>query len=263
MTKLAWDPVGKRFYETGVDRGVLYVDGVGVPWNGLTGVEESPSGGEARPLYIDGVKYLNLTSREEFAATISAFYSPEEFDECEGYSSLALGLKVSQQRRKPFALSYRVRLGNDVLGSDYGYKIHIVYGAMVSTMSRAYNSISDSPEVPTLSWPITTTPIVIPGLMRSAHIIINSTKISSEALAELEGILYGTELTAARLPTPTEIISALTDADEFVVTDLGGGVFQITGSLDNIIEASPGVYQIVHDTAVVEIDVDSAEITSA
>jgi hypothetical protein len=209
------------------------------------------------------VKYLNLVSREEFAATISAYYSPVEFDECEGYGTLGLGLKAGQQRRKSFALSYRTKLGNATLGSDYGYKIHIVYGAMVSTTSRAYNSISDSAEVPVLSWPITTTPIVIPGLMRSAHIIVDSTKISPEALVELEGILYGTSITTARLPTPVEIISALTDADEFVVTDLGGGMFSITGSLDNILEASPGTYQIVHDTAVVDIDADSSEISSA
>lgn len=262
MTQLSWDNAGQRLYEAGVDRGVLYVDGVGVAWNGLTAVEEAPTGGESRPFYTDGVKYLNLAAKEEFAATINAFYSPVEFDVCEGYGQVALGLVAGQQRRKSFAFCYRSKIGND-LNADHGYKIHIVYNAMVAPTTRNYASLSDSHDVPVLSWPITTTPIVIPGMMRSAQLIIDSTKISALGLAEIEKILYGTETTAPALPSPAAIIAALTTADEFVVTDLGGGVFEISGSIDNIIEASPGVYQIVHDTSVVDIDADSSEIHSA
>jgi hypothetical protein len=262
VTQLSWDNVGQRFYETGVDRGVLYVDGVGVAWNGLTAVEEAPTGAEARPLYVDGIKYLNLASREEFAATINAFYSPVEFDVCEGYGQVALGLVAGQQRRKPFAFCYRTKIGSD-LDPDHGYKIHIVYNAMVAPATRSYASLSDSHDVPVLSWPITTTPVVIPGMMRSAQLVIDSTKISALGLSEIEKILYGTDTTGPTLPSPEDIIAALTTADEFVVTDLGGGMFEISGSVSNIIEASPGIYQIVHDTAVVDIDADSSEIHSA
>jgi len=263
VTKLNWDAMGSRYYETGVDRGVLYIDSVGVPWNGLTSIEEAPSGGDARPYYVDGVKYLNLSAPEEFAATVNAFYSPEEFDPCEGYGSLAAGLTVAGQRRKSFALCYRTKLGNDLAGSDYGYKIHLIYNAMVAPTTRAYASINDSVEVPTLAWPITTTPVQVPGMMRSAYFVIDSTKISSTALIELENILYGTSITAPRLPTPEEIIAALTTADEFTVTDLGGGSFRISGSVSNIVTAAPHTFQIIHDTAVEIIDADSAMISSA
>lgn len=263
MSQLVWDSVGERFYESGVDRGVLYIDGLGVPWSGLTSVEEAPSGGDARPFYIDGVKYLNLAAREEFVATINAFYSPVEFDQCEGIGSVVLGLNAGQQRRKPFSFSYRTKIGNDLAGADYGYKIHIVYNALVAPTTRTYESISDSAEIPVLSWPVTTTPVVIPGMTRSAHITIDSTKISKAGLAEIERILYGSETTSAVLPTPTQIVDALTNADEFTVTDLGGGMFSISGSIENVLEASPGVYEIIHDTAVIILDADSAEISSA
>lgn len=263
MTQLVWDSIGERFYETGVDRGVLYVDGVGVPWNGLASVEEVPTGGEARPFYIDGVKYLNLAAREEFVATINAFYSPVEFDSCEGMGSLAVGLSAGQQHRKSFGLSYRTRIGNDLAGTDHGYKIHIVYNALVAPITRNYSSISDTPEVPLLSWPITTKPVVVPGMARSAHLVIDSTKVSEASLNEIETILYGSLTTSAMLPTPDQLVDALINADIFTVTDLGDGAFRISGSLENVLEASPGVFQIIHDTAVVIIDADSATISSA
>lgn len=262
MARLSWDDVSKRFYETGVDRGVLYVGDAGVPWNGLVSVEESPSGGDAKPFYIDGVKYLNRSAREEFEATLSAFFSPVEFDQCEGIGAMSLGLTASQQRKREFGLSYRTRLGNDVQGTEYGYKIHVVYNARVAPTSRTYASLSDSNEVPALSWPITTRPVVVPGLSRSAHIVIDSTLVSRLGLEEIEKALYGTDIDAPYLPTPAELLAMLSTADEFTVTDLGGGMFRISGRNENIITASPGVYEITHPTAVVLVP-DGAEISTA
>lgn len=262
MAKLSWDDVSKRFYETGVDRGVLYVDNSGVPWNGLVSVEETPSGGEARPFYVDGVKYLNRSAREEFEATLSAFFSPVEFDQCEGIGSMSLGLTASQQRKREFGLSYRTRLGNDVLGTEYGYKIHVIYNARVAPTSKTYASLGDNTEVPTLSWPITTRPVLVPGMSRSAHIVIDSTKVSRIGLEEIELALYGTDIDAPYLPTPAQLLNMLNTADEFTVTDLGDGMFRISGRNENIITASPGVYEITHPTAVVLVT-DGAEISTA
>lgn len=261
MAELAWDEIGKRFYETGIDRGVLYVDGVGVAWSGLASVEEAPTGGEARPFYIDGVKYLNLAAREEFVATINAFYSPVEFDPCEGIGSLVPGFSAGQQRRKSFGLSYRTKIGNDLDGPDHGYKIHLIYNALVAPTNRSYTSVSDAPEVPVLSWPITTTPIKIPGMMHSSHLVIDSTTVSAAAMREIERILYGSSFASATLPTPEEIVVILTTADVFKVTDLGGGEFLISGPAENVLEASPDIFQIIHDTAVVLV-ADGATITS-
>jgi hypothetical protein len=262
VAKLTWDDVSKRFYETGVDRGVLFVDNTGVPWNGLVSVEESPSGGEAKPSYIDGVKYLNRSAREEFEATLSAFFSPVEFDQCEGTGSLSLGLTAGQQRRKDFGLSYRTKLGNDVLGNEYGYKIHLIYNARVAPTTRNYTSLSDSVEVPALSWPITTKPVVVPGMARSAHITIDSTKVSRLGLEEVEKALYGTDIDAPYLPTPQQLLEMLNTADVFTVTDLGGGLFRISGRNENIITASPDVYEITHPTAVVLVP-NGADISTA
>lgn len=262
MAQLVWDNVGERYYEAGVDRGVLYVSGAGVPWSGLVSVDESPSGGEAKPFYIDGVKYLNLSAKEEFEATISAFYSPEEFDQCDGLGSLSLGLSAGQQRRKEFGLSYRTRLGNDLLGTDYGYKIHLIYNALVAPTTKNYATISADTEVPTLNWPITTKPVTVPGMTHSAHIVVDASKVTRAALEEIEKALYGTVDVPARLPTPQEILDMLTTADQFTVTDLGGGRFRVSGRNENILLASPGVYQIIHPTAVVDTP-DGAVINSA
>lgn len=261
MARLVWDATGQRLYESGVDRGVLYIDNAGVPWNGLVTVDETPSGGEGRPFYIDGVKYLNLPAREEFEATVSAFYSPVEFDQCEGMASLVVGLSAGQQRRKPFSLSYRTGLGNDLVGTDYGYKIHIIYDALVAPTTRNYNSLNDNPEAPLLSWPITTKPVEVPGLSRSSHIVIDSTMVTRAALEEIENALYGTGSSSASLPTPAQIVDILTTADEFRVTDLGDGLYRISGRNENVLEASPNIFNIIHSTAVV-LNADGADIST-
>lgn len=261
MTQLVWHEVGGHLFETGVDRGVLYVDDVGYAWNGLVSVDVAPTGGEPKPHYLDGVKYLNLSGREEFGATISAFYSPPEFDECDGMGEPRPGLLAGQQRRKSFGFSYRTKVGNNIDGVNHGYKIHIVYNALAAPTQRNYNTLSEDPEPALLDWSITTKPRPVPGMVNSSYLVIDTTRASAFGVGELEAILYGTELAAPRLPAPDEIVSIFTDASTFLVTDLGGDLFQISGSDLAVFEMSPGVFQITSDT-VVPIDADRAEISS-
>ncbi len=217
MSKLVWDSTGERYYETGVKQGVLYpVDlsgkySKGVAWNGLTAVTESPSGAEPNPLYADDIKYLNLTSAEEFGATIEAYTYPDEFAECDGSAEIADGVVIGQQKRKKFGLCYRTTLGNDVEGSDYGYKLHLIYGAMASPSEKGYATVNDSPEAITFSWEITTTPVSVPGFKPTASITIDSTKVDNNKLIALENILYGNETTEPKLPLPDEIISLMNE----------------------------------------------------
>ena len=215
MSKLTWDNTGERFYETGVKQGVLYPQGEGgaypkgFAWNGLTAVTESPSGAEANPLYADDIKYLNLMSAEDFGATVEAYTYPDEFAECDGSAEIAPGVSIGQQKRKAFGMSYRTSIGNDVDGSDHGYKIHLIYGAMAAPSERAYATMNDSPEAITFSWELTTTPVNVTGFKPTAHLEINSTKVDAEKLAALEAILYGTESEEARLPLPDEIVELI------------------------------------------------------
>ena len=211
MSKLVWDKTGERLYETGVKQGVLYLLGStgtytkGVAWNGLTNVTESPSGAEATPLYADDIKYLNLMSTEELGGTIEAYTYPDEFAECDGSASLADGVYIGQQARKTFGFCYRTTLGNDVDNNNYGYKLHLVYGALASPSEKAYSTINDSPEAITFSWEFSTTPVNVTGHKPTASITIDSTKVDTAKLAALEAILYGDTEAEARLPLPDEV----------------------------------------------------------
>lgn len=210
MAKLVWDKVGERFYETGIDRVVLYLanNGAyenGVAWNGVTGITKSPSGAEASPLYADNIKYLNLMSAEELGLSIEAYQSPEEFDACDGSATLVEGVTIGQQTRSTFGLAYRTKIGNDTEGTEHGYKLHLVYGCLASPSERAYATVNDSPEAMTLSWEVTTTPVDVPGFKPTASVEIDSTKCAPEKLAALEAVLYGTESEAAKLPLPEEL----------------------------------------------------------
>ena len=217
MSKLIWDQTGERFYETGVNQGVLYPQGAngtypkGVAWNGLTAVTESPSGAEATPLYADNIKYLNLISAEEFGATIEAYTYPDEFAQCDGSAEIANGVMIGQQSRKTFGLSYKTTLGNDVEGNDHGYKLHIIYGALAAPSEKGYATINDSPEAITFSWEVTTTPVSVTGFKPTASIVIDSTKVNASKLAALEDILYGADQTEARLPLPDEVATLMGD----------------------------------------------------
>lgn len=214
MSKLVWDQTGQRYYETGVDRGVLYVQDKGaydkgVAWNGLISVTESPSGAEATPIYADNVKYLNLTSAEEFGASIEAYTYPEEFAQCDGGAEIATGVMIGQQARKTFGLCYRTLLGNDVDGTEHGYKLHLIYGALAAPSEKAYSTVNDSPEAMTLSWELTTTPVSVNGFKPTACVTIDSTKVEPTKLAALEAVLYGSESEEARMPLPDEIVTLI------------------------------------------------------
>jgi len=211
MAKITWDAVGERFYETGVDRGVLYpqVAGAypaGVAWNGLIAVTEKPSGAEATAKYADNVKYLNLMSAEEFSATIEAFTYPDEFEACDGSAEVATGVIIGQQTRKPFGLCYRTQIGNDTDGADLGYKLHLIYGGLASPSEKGYQTVNDAPEALSFSWEVTTTPVEVTGFKPTASLIIDSTKVAAAKLTALELLLYG-DTAAAKLPTPNEVIA--------------------------------------------------------
>lgn len=211
MAKLVWDKTGDRLYETGVKMGVLYVaEGgaypTGVAWNGLTAVTESPSGAEPTPLYADDIKYLNLISNEEFAATIEAYTYPDEFAECDGSASIATGVYIGQQTRKTFGLCYRTVLGNDTDSNEHGYKLHLIYGCLAAPSEKGYATINDSPEAITFSWEVSTTPVEVSGYKPTASVTIDSTKVDGSKLKALEDILYGADSgDGPRLPLPDEV----------------------------------------------------------
>lgn len=215
MAKLLWDQTGQRFFETGIDNGVLYplaANGTypaGYVWNGLTAVTESPSGAEAEPFYADNTKYVNLVSAEEFGGTIEAYTYPDEFGECDGTAEVAVGVLIGQQARKQFGLVYRTKLGNDVSGQDLGYKLHLVYGALAAPSEKAYTTVNDTPEAVTFSWEFTTTPVAVTGHKPTSTITITSTTVDPIKLAALEAILFGDATNPARLPLPDEVITLL------------------------------------------------------
>jgi hypothetical protein len=252
MTRLVWDKVGERRYETGVNKGVLYIPNVsgvyntGVAWNGLTTVTESPSGAEATPIYADNIKYLNLISAEEFGATLEAYMCPDEFYQFDGVAEPSDGVYVGQQSRKAFGLSYQTRIGNDTQGSDLGYKIHLIYGAQAAPSERAYSTINDSPEAMTLSWELTTSPVDAgENLKPTAQLVIDSTKVDPDALASLEAALYGSPGTDPRLPLPTEVLDMFSSTaievttvapdydsgtDLITIPDVTGVIYSIDGN---------------------------------
>lgn len=262
--KLSWDKIGERFFETGVDKGVLYMPnstGVytdGVAWNGLVNVTESPSGAEANKLYADNIVYLNMTSAEEFGASIEAYTYPAEFDQYDGLASPTPGLRIGQQARKPFGLSYRTRVGNDLDGDAHGYKIHLVYGCTAAPSERAYATVNDSPEPVTFSWELTTVPVSVSGLRPTALVTITSTEVSPTELSAFEDIIYGTAGTDPRLPLPDEVVSIFETGVTIVTptapTKSGNNLTipNITGVTysANGITVDPGVYAMTEDTMV-------------
>lgn len=269
MTKLKWDQVGEKFYETGVDQGVLYIPNTagaysnGYPWNGLVSVSESPSGAESNKQYADNTVYLNLVSAEEFSATVEAFTYPDEFAQCDGSAEPTTGVFVGQQRRKSFGLSYRTRVGNDIDAADFGYKLHLIYGALAAPTEKAYTTINDSPEAITFSWELSTTPVDVPGLKPTATLTIDSTKVNAAKLAELEDLLYGTVGVDPRMPSPAEVIAMFSGTtvevapaaptynsatDTITIPSVAGVVYQINGE-----PVAAGPVVITQDTVVTAV----------
>lgn len=220
MTKLVWDETGKRIFETGIDRGVLYVmdaNGAypaGIAWNGLVSVSEAPSGAEASPFYADNIKYINLMSAEEFGATIEAFTYPEEFEQCDGsLEAGSTGALIGQQARKQFGLCYRTRVGNDVDGDSHGYKLHLIYGCLASPSEKAFQTVNDSPEAITFSWTIATTPVAVANFRPTSYVVVDSLRADPAKLTAFEDIIYGVTTPVpivSRLPLPAEVITLLT-----------------------------------------------------
>lgn len=211
MAKLSWDATGKRFYETGTDRAVLFPQtgengaySVGVAWSGLTGVTESPSGADETSLYADNMKYLSLRSAEEFGGTITAYQYPDEWEQCDGSAELETGVILGQQARTPFGLCYRTLLGNDVKRNDYSYKLHFIYGATVSPSERAYQTVNDSPEAIEFSWEFDTTPISVDGFKSTSCITVDASKVDKTKLKALEDMIYGTEEKEPQMPLPAD-----------------------------------------------------------
>lgn len=256
MTQLIWDKTGERFYETGVDHGVLYVQNssglypLGVAWNGLTAVTESPSGAESNAQYADNIKYLNLVSAEEFGATIEAFTYPDEFGVCDGTAMPETGVRIGQQTRRQFGFSYRTLKGNDVAGNDLGYLIHLVYACLAAPSEKAYNTVNDSPEPITFSWEVSTTPTAVGTIggvsyKPTATITIDSTAVNAADLKDLEDIIYGTVGQDPRLPLPAEVIAIFdtgltevtptppsfdTEEDEITIPVVTGVIYSIDGA---------------------------------
>jgi hypothetical protein len=224
MTQIEWDKVGEKEYETGVSHGVLYlIDNVGqytngVPWNGLVSVTDSPSGAESNKQYADNIVYANIKSAEEVGGTIEAFTAPDEFGDCDGTREIVPGVLIGQQSRRSFGFSWQSLVGNDLEGTDFGYKIHLVYGADANPSEKQYQTVNDSPEPATLSWEYTTTPVSVPGFKPASKLTIKSTDLTAAKLAELEEILYGTEGSDPRLPLPAEIIEIVTGGAPVEIT---------------------------------------------
>lgn len=218
MTALVWDAIGARFYETGVDRGVLYIpNGSGVydtgfAWNGLTTVTETPDGAAATPQYADNIQYLNLVSAEILGGTIEAFTYPDQFAQCDGTATPNTGVAVGQQSRKSFGLAYRTRVGNDVSGTDLGYKLHLLYGALAAPSEKAYATVNDTPEALAFSWGFSTSPVAVTGLKPTSLLTIDTTKALASGITALEAALYGGSSTTPRLPLPDEVIAMFAGA---------------------------------------------------
>src|SRR5690349_9269594 len=230
MAKLVWGRVGKRLFQTGVDRGVLYPQGgTGVAWDGLTSVTESPTGGEAKPLYVDGYKYMNRAGREEMEGSIEAFTYPPEFEACDGTASLGKGLYFGQQRRKSFDLCYRTQVGNDLAGTDHGYKLHLIYNALATPSTKNYATVGDNPEAINFSWSFSTKPVKVSGYRPVPHIIFDSTQSQESLMIAIEDILYGSSLVNARMPTPSEVITLFVGWHELKITNNGNGTFTVDG----------------------------------
>ncbi|QAY17137.1 major tail protein [Streptomyces phage Madamato] len=261
MPRITWGASGSRSYESGVDRGVLYVDAqAGVAWSGLSSVDESPTGGQIKSYYIDGVKYLQTSGPEEYAATINAFTYPDEFGVCDGTAQVRPGLFLNHQRRKSFGFSYRTLIGTD-LNPDQGYKIHIVYNALAEPAQRNYSSVSDSSEPVDFSWSITTKAPAVTGYKHSAHVVLDSRKTDPQVLKAVEDILYGSDAAMSRLPSFSELIDIFDALHVLTVTLNGDGTATIDGPDEAVRMLDANIFQIEWPT-VSAIDENTYTISS-
>lgn len=264
MTRLVWGDSGSRKFETGIDRGVLYAPSApgGVAWNGITAVNENPSGGAPQSYYLDGIKYLQVSGAEEYAATIQALSAPAEFAECDGTGQIYAGLFVTQQPRKQFDFAYRTLVGNDVAGETAGYKLHLIYNALAAPSSRDNQTLSTTATPVDMSWALTTVPPLIPGYKPTAHLVIDTMFTDTIKLNAIENLLYGTDGVAARMPTPTEIIAIFAEIDTLVIVDNGDGTFTASGPAGVVDMLDSSTFQIT-DPGVTILDGNSYTLTSS
>jgi hypothetical protein len=261
LTRLTWDAMGSRMYESGIDQGVLYIDGQpGVPWNGLTSVVESVSGGAAKPFYIDGEKYLNLSAREEFQGTLSAYTYPDEFTQCDGVSAVRPGVLTTRQKRKPFGLSYRTLIGNDQT-DEFAYKVHLLYNVTASPSVKSYKSLNASAEIEDFSWSLTALPPAYDGYRRTSHFILDSRIVSSSLLSAIEDMLYGSGSTSARLPNLFEIVDLIDTNNSLVVVDNGDGTYTMTAPMAELLMLDSSTFQLTWPTAVF-VDANTFTVSS-
>ncbi len=276
MSKLKWNKVGERLYETGVDRTVLYIpNDVGVydegfAWNGMIAITESPEGAESSPQYADNIKYLNLVSAEEAKLSLEAFTHPKEFEQCDGLISPAPGLTIGQQTRRTFGLAWRTKIGNDLVGDDYGYKLHLAYGCLAAPSEKAYNTVNDSPEAMTLNWDVSTTPISVEiidpatgNYLRPASLItLDSTVVEGAIMEIIEEMLYGSTGMNARLPLPSEIYQLLINAEPMMVTPLQPTYNSTTHTI-TIPPTTGVIYEINDETVTGNVVIDTDTLVSA
>lgn len=260
MARIAWDTTGSRYFEAGVERGVLYVGNTsGVPWTGLISVEETPTRGEIKSYYIDGIKYLNIATRDEFGATIRAYTYPTEFSQCDGTSRIRAGLFFGQQARQSFGFCYRTAVGNDTEGTTHGYKLHLIYNALAMPSSRSASSYSDTVEATEFSWEITTKSRPVSGTAPTAHVVIDSRYTHPLTMAAYEDILYGSASTVPRLPTPEELVTIFDIPVEWEVIDNADGTIHISGPDSEVDIVAPGFVELDHPS--VSVDEDTVTIT--
>lgn len=262
MTKIAWNEPGTRLYESGIDRGVLFVgNDPGVPWNGITGVVENPMTASGTPQYQDGIKQSEDNTNDDFQATITAFMYPAEFQRCDGTASLGGGLYMDRQERSRFHLSYRTKIGNDIQGTDHGYRLHLVYNALAVPTAKNFVSLSSSVAPSAFSWTITTLPIEVPGNNPSAHFVIDSRTVNKFLLEEFEGIIYGTATTAPRMPRIDEIMNLFGQWVTLIITDHGDGTWTAEGPDEVVYLVSETEFAIDWPTAVF-LDADSYTVAT-
>ena len=261
MTALVWDQVGERVYQTGVDRGVLYLpDGNGVPWNGLVSVEDTPSR-ETSSFYLDGIKYLERHSPGDFSGKLTAFTYPDEFDLLNGMFTNGNGMFFTEQSPKAFGLSYRTLLGDDIAGTERGYKLHLLYNLLANPDAVAYNSIGAQTDPISFGWTLTGTPVVVSGVRPTAHVYIDSTKLVPGAIDIIEATLYGSETTAPTLPPLSDVITLL-DALHFIeIIDNGDGTWTANGPDSLITMLTATTFQITHANATY-LDANTYEISN-
>lgn len=255
--RMNWGLAGTRIFEAGVDRGVVYIDGIGYPWTGLTAVNETPEGGENQSYYLDGVKYHNGSATEEYKATIEAYTYPDEFMYCDGTAPMMNGMFITQQRRKSFDFCYRTRVGNDVAGVNHAYKLHLVYNATATPTSKTYQTLGDSTEPSTFSWNISTRrerfEDIQFGTKYGSHIVIDSRTTYPWAMQLLENFLYGqagSDGSEAKMPTPEELISLFVDNSMLKIVDLGDGTWTAEAPDSILTMLSDDIFQIDWPSAV-------------